>query len=191
MYLIQSAPRSRVKKAYLFVKMLWQCRQNDPLRYEKRGKEHEQTLLLKQKHELFKGEEKNSQLLMILNFLNKTVEGILAKYPTGGLTRGGGTPKIKKNTKYWEATLWNFDHWWLKLLFWGNWRGSFWIKSKKSIFINKNSINYWQNTLLDDIKGGWFPPIWKKYKIMRGNTPKTRSIVVVTALYKNETVSGK
>ena len=33
---------------------------------------------------------------MILNFLNKTVEGILAKYPTGGLTRGRGAPKIKK-----------------------------------------------------------------------------------------------
>ena len=73
-----------------------QCRQNDPLRYEKRGKEHEQTLLLKQKHKQFKGEEKNSQLLMILIFLNKTVEGILAKYPTGGLTRGRGPPKIKK-----------------------------------------------------------------------------------------------
>ena len=92
-YLIQNAPRSRVKKAYLFVKMPWQCRQNDPLRYEKRGKEHEQTLLLKQKHKQFKGEEKNSQLLMILIFLNKTVEGILAKYPTGGLTRGRGPPQ--------------------------------------------------------------------------------------------------
>ena len=95
-YFIQTHPRSRVKKAYLFVKMAWQCRQNDPLRYEKRGKEHEQTLLFKQKHKLFKGEEKSSQLLMMLNFLNKTVEGILAKYPTERLTRGGAPLKIEK-----------------------------------------------------------------------------------------------
>ena len=92
MYLIQNAPPLKSKKSLSIIKMLWHCRQNDPLRYEKRGKEHEQTLLLKQMHELFKGEEKNSPLLIIFYIFKQNRGGNIGKknYLT---TYQGGEPQ--------------------------------------------------------------------------------------------------
>ena len=42
-----------------------------------------------------------------------------------------------------------------------------------------------KKTLLDDLSGGWAPPIMKKYRILWCNTLKFRSFVVVTAFFGN------
>ena len=163
-----------------------QCRQNDPLRYEKRGKKHEQTLLLKEKLELFKGEDKNSPLLIIFYFLNKTERVILAKNPTWRLIRGVAPPPppIMKKYKIVRGNTLKFRSLVVETAFLGYWRGAFWKNTTFAHFMGWEQSNIGKNHYLTTYQGGGPPPIIKKNKILGGNTLKFRTLVVETAFLR-------
>ena len=104
-----------------------------------------------QKLELFKGEEKNSPLLIIFYFLNKTEGVILAKKPYLTTYQGGGHPPILKKYKIVRDNTRKFRSLVVETAFWRKLEGGVLNKYKIWSFYGLATMQYWQKTLLDDL----------------------------------------